>query len=93
MQARETKLPAGTRLYASAEAAAVIVVLHKPVKAMLRDDGSWLVPQVKEGKDELELHGLFMPPSPNLALGPQQILSTGTTFTPREDWPRRKRQD
>ena len=93
VQAREAKLPALTRLYASPEATAVIAVLHKPVRAFQRDDGSWMVPPVGEGKAELELHGLFMPPAPNLALGPPQVVGMGATFTPKEDWPRRRKQE
>ncbi len=93
IMAKEAKLPAGARFFATgpADKSLPIATFHRPVTALLVDDGSWRVPNLCVDGVTLGLHSGRIDPVPADAAFVDKSMRThgvGNAFSLREDWPR-----
>jgi hypothetical protein len=91
--AREARLPAGTRVFSDGHDAP-IATLHRPVRALLGDDGRWRVPTFTVGGVSLGLHSVVVDPvltdKAFVDTAPRQH-GVGNVNSLSDDWPHPKK--
>ena len=84
--AREATLPKETMVFADAARTVPVAVVHRAVRALQTEDGSWRGPALSDRGATLVLNAVYVDDT-HVKLGPLVKQGVGSSWSMTEDWP------